>query len=81
MTEESWRHAISLGTFVSEAAAAAHYQRMREAKVRNVTFAPRTDEIRTAVLVISEPTAAVAARLVELKSAFVGTELKAAACK
>jgi len=81
MTEERWRHAIALGTFVTEAGAAAHYQRMREAKVRNVTFAPRTDASRPAVVMISDPTPAIAARLVELRSAFVGTEVKAVTCR
>ena len=81
MTEERWRHAIALGHFVTEAAAAAQHQRMREAKVRNVTFAQRNDAARPAVVVISDPTSAIAARMVELRSGFVGTEVKAAACR
>ncbi len=79
MTEERWRHAIALGSFVTEAAAASHYQRMREAKVRNVTFA-RNDGARPVVVVIADPTPATAARLLELRTGFVGTEVKAAAC-
>ncbi|RPI44745.1 MAG: hypothetical protein EHM59_12025 [Betaproteobacteria bacterium] len=80
VTEERSRNAISLGTFQTEAAALDYQQRMREAKVRNVLVAQRDDRSRRSVIVIADATPALAGRLVELKMAFAGSDLKAVAC-
>ena len=80
VAEERWRNAILLGTFQTEEAAIAYQQRMREAKVRNVTVAQRNQGLRRSVIVIADPTPALAEQLVELKMAFAGTEVKAVAC-
>jgi hypothetical protein len=78
--EERWRNAIALGSFVSEAAAIAHQQRLRDAKVRNAAVGPRNGAAPLWLIVIAEPTPAVAARLVELRTGFAGTDVRAVAC-
>lgn len=80
VTDDAYRNAVSLGIFRSEEAAAAQQARMREIKVRNSAVVQRSDLLRFSTIVIAEPTPAVAAKLVELRSAFAGSEVKAAAC-
>ena len=78
--EERWRNAIALGSFVSEAAAIAYQQRLRDAKVRNAAIGQRNGAAPLWLIVIAEPTPAVAARLVELRTGFAGTDVRALAC-
>lgn len=80
VTDEGYRNAVSLGIFRSEDAAAAHQARMRQIKVRNSAVVQRSDLLKFSTIVIAEPTPAVAAKLVELRSAFAGSEVKAAVC-
>jgi hypothetical protein len=80
VTSGRWDNAISLGIFKAEAAALAYQQRMLATKVQNVAVAQRDDLLRLSVIVIEDPSPAVAARLVEFSAAIAGTELKAVAC-
>lgn len=80
VTDEGFRNAVSLGIFRTEEAAMAHQVRMREIKVRNSAIVQRSDLLKFSMIVIFEPTTAVAAKLVELRSAFAGSEVKSAAC-
>lgn len=77
---ERWRNAISLGIFKTQEAASAQLVRMKAGGVRNVAIAQRNDLLRLTSLFIVEPTAALAARMAELRFGFPGTELRAAAC-
>lgn len=80
VADEAYRHAVSLGIFRSQAAAAAHQARLRESKVRNTAVVQRTDLVKFSTLVIAAPSPALAARIVELKPAFAGSEVRAAPC-
>lgn len=81
MTEgERWRNAISLGIYKTEETAAAQAARLRAAGVANAAIAQRDDLLRTAAIVVVEPTQALAARIAELRPAYPGTELKALEC-
>lgn len=77
---ERWRNAVSLGIYKTEETAAARVARLREAGVANAAVARRDDLLRTAAIVIVEPTQALAARIAELRSAYPGTQLQAIAC-
>lgn len=80
VTDEGYRNAVSLGIFRTEEAAAAHQARLREIKVRNAAVVQRSDLLKLSTIVIVEPTMELAAKLAELRTAFAGSELKAAAC-
>lgn len=77
---ERWRNAISLGIFKTEEAAKARLARVKEAGVRNVAIAQRSDLLRLASLLLVEPSKTLVARMAELRSAYPGTELRAVAC-
>jgi len=77
---ERWRNAISLGIFKSEDAANAYLARMKEAKVRNAAVVRRTDLIKLAAIYIVDPAPALVTRLMELKTGFEGTDVRAGAC-
>jgi len=80
VTDDAYRNAVSLGIFRSETAAAEQQARMREIKVRNSAIVQRSDLIKFSTLIVFEPTATVAAKLVELRGAYAGSEIRAAAC-
>jgi hypothetical protein len=80
VTDDAYRNAVSLGIFRSEAAAAEQQARLREIKVRNAAVVQRSDLLKFSTIVVFQPTTAAAAKLVELRQAFAGSEVKAAAC-
>jgi len=80
VTDDAYRNAVSLGIFRNEAAALEQQARMREIKVRNAAVVQRSDLLKLSTIVVFEPTAAVAAKLVALRNAYAGSEVKAAAC-
>lgn len=80
VTDDAYRNAVSLGIFRSEAAAAEQQARLREIKVRNSAIVQRSDLLKLSTLVVFEPTAALAAKLVELRGAYPGSEVRATAC-
>jgi len=80
VVDETYRHAVSLGIFRSQAAATAYQTRLRESKVRNTAVVQRADLVRFSNLVIAAPPPALTARVVELKPAFAGSEVRAAPC-
>jgi hypothetical protein len=77
---DRWRNAISLGIFKSEEAANAYLARMKESKVRNVAVAQRNDLLRLSAIVIADPSPAQVTRVMELRTGFAGTEVKAVPC-
>lgn len=76
----AWRNAISLGIFSTREAAASYLNELRKKGVKSAVVGERTDPVKHVVFVIRDPSQVVAAKLVELKQEFAGSELAAAAC-
>jgi len=75
-----WRYSISLGLFRTEEAARAHLAKLRAKGVRSATLSNREQRVTQTAFVVREATADEAAKLVELNSAWPGTEVRAANC-
>ena len=78
--EGKWKNAISLGIFRTEEAAKVHLAALVRKGVGSAKSGKRERPVKFTVFAVREPDEALAARLVELKQAFPGSELKAAAC-
>jgi len=74
-----WNSAISLEIFRSEEAAKKFIADLRKKGVKSAVIGERS--LKQVVLVIREPAADIAAKMVELKQEFAGSELKAAQCE
>ena len=73
-----WNNAISLEMFVHEETAKKVLAELRLKKIKSAIIGERT--LNQVLLVISEPPKHITEKLVELKQAFPGSELKAAQC-
>lgn len=76
----AWRNAISLGIFSTREAADKRLKELRDKGVKSAVMGERTDPVKHTLFVIRDPSQVVAAKLVELKQEFAGSELVAAAC-
>lgn len=74
------RFAISLGLFRTEDAAQRFLEGLRGRGVKSAQVGPKAHTIRMTALVVRAPTEAEAQRIVELKSSFTGTDVRAAQC-
>lgn len=75
-----WRNAISLGIFRSEDAARDRLEDLARKGVRSAVSGQRERLVKLTVLVVRDADEALTAKLVELKQAFPGSELKATVC-
>lgn len=75
-----WKYAISLGIFRTEEAAKVHLAALVRKGVGSARSGKRERPMTLSVFAVREPDEALAAKLVELKQAFPGSELKATAC-
>lgn len=75
-----WRNAVSLGLFKNEDAARAELDRLRTLGVRSATVTRREKFLKQVTFVVSEPGAAMLARLKALQGDFPATEIKPGNC-
>jgi len=76
----AWRHAVSLGIFKSEEAAASFLQALRAQGVKTAVVGRRENFLKQIAYFVREPDAATVARLAKLQREFPGTQIKAVAC-
>ena len=75
------RHAISLGLFRTEEAAAAHLAELATRNVANARVGPRQQAVVATLLVIRDPRDPVMNRLRELAPSYPGAEAKVGSCE
>jgi hypothetical protein len=75
-----WNNAISLGIFRSEDAARGHLEGLAQKGVRSAVAGRRENLVKLTTLVVRDADDALAAKLMELRQAFPGSEVKAALC-
>lgn len=75
-----WKYAISLGMFRTEEAAKVQLDALGRKGVRSAQSGKRERPVRLTVFVARDADEALAAKLVELRQAFPGSELKATLC-
>lgn len=76
----AWRHAVSLGIFKSEEAAANFAQTLKAQGVTAAVVGRRENFLKQVAYFVREPDAATVARLADLQREFPGTQIKAEAC-
>lgn len=75
-----WKYAVSLGMFRTEEAAKVQLDALARKGVRSAQSGKRERPVRLTVFVARDADEALAAKLVELRSGFPGSELKAVVC-
>jgi hypothetical protein len=75
-----WKYAISLGMFRTEEAAKVQLDTLVRKGVKSVQSGKRERPVKLTVFVVRDADDALTAKLVELRQAFPGSELKATQC-
>ena len=75
-----WRYAISLGVFRNEDGATKHLALLRGKGVRSAQIGEREQRTTQAAFLVRDPTEAQSAQLVNLKTEYSGSDLRAVDC-
>jgi hypothetical protein len=75
-----WRYAIVLGVFRNEDGAKKHLALLREKGVRSAQFGEREQRITQTAFLVRDPTEAQSAQLVNLKTEYPGSDVRAVDC-
>ena len=75
-----WRHAISLGVYRNEDGAKKQLELLRLRGVRSAQIGEREQKITQTAFLVRDPTEAQSAELMELKTAYPGSDLRAVDC-
>jgi hypothetical protein len=75
-----WRYAISLGVFRDKDGAKKHLGSLRGKGVRSAQIGEREQRVTQTAFVVRDPTEAQSAQLVNLKTEYPGSELRAVDC-
>lgn len=75
-----WRYAISLGVFRNEDGAKKHLALLRGKGVRSAQIGEREQRVTQTAFLVRDPTEAQSAQLVNLKTEYPGSDLRAVDC-